>query len=208
MGEVNYPSVVAVGASAGGLAAFQELIENLPTDTGMAFVLLSHLLRKSKSLLPQILSRSTKMPVIEVTDREKILANHIYILPPDKFIEIHGDSLLLIPRPEKMVNSAIDHFLFSLAEDQARGSIGIILSGTGSDGAEGLKVLKEKGGRTMAQRPSTAEWEGMPNSAIEIDHVEYILSPKEIADKLGSKKWRESNIFKSPLKVLRLKKAT
>jgi two-component system CheB/CheR fusion protein len=81
MGELAYPCVVAIGASAGGLAAFKELVENLPTDTGMAFVLLSHVLRGSTSLLPEILSRSTKMPVIQVTDRERILANHIYILP-------------------------------------------------------------------------------------------------------------------------------
>jgi len=208
MGESNSPCVVAIGASAGGLAAFQELIENLPTDTGMAFVLLSHLLRGFKSLLPEILSRSTKMSVIQVTDRVQILANHIYILPPDKFMEIDGDSLLLIPRPDKIVNSAIDHFLFSLAGDQARGSIGIILSGELSDGAEGLKVLKEKGGMTMAQTPATAESKAMPIAAIEIDHVDYVLSPKEIAQKLGSRKWCESQIAKSPLEVLWLKKAT
>jgi two-component system CheB/CheR fusion protein len=205
--ESNSPCVVAIGASAGGLAAFQELIENLPTDTGMAFVVLSHILRDSKSLLAEILSRSTKMPVTQVTGREQILANHIYILPPDKFMEIKGDSLILIPRPAKIVNSAIDHFLFSLAEDQAHGSIGIILSGEGADGAEGSKVLKAKGGTTMAQTPATAESESMPTAAIRIDHVDYILSPKEIAAKLGSKVWCQSYIAKSPLNVLWVKKA-
>jgi two-component system CheB/CheR fusion protein len=202
MGELSYPCIVAIGASAGGLAAFEQLIENLPTDTGMAFVLLSHILRGSKSLLPDILSRSTQMPVIQVTNREQILANHIYVLPPDKFMEIHGDSLLLIPRPDKPVNSAIDHFLFSLAEDQARGSIGIILSGEGSDGAEGLKILKEEGGTTMAQTPGTASSKSMPISAIEIDHVDFTLSPKEIAIKLGSKEWCKSHISTSPLNIL------
>jgi two-component system CheB/CheR fusion protein len=202
MKELAYPCVVAIGASAGGLAAFKELIENLPTDTGMAFVLLSHILRGSTSLLPEILSRSTKMAVVQVTDRKQILANHIYILPPDKFMEIQGDSLLLIPRPDKPVNSAIDHFLFSLAEDQARGSIGIILSGEGFDGAEGLKILKEKGGTTIAQTPATAASNSMPNAAIEIDHVDFTLSPKEIAKKLGSKNWCRSHIKKDPLKIL------
>jgi chemotaxis response regulator CheB len=125
--DTEAPRVVAIGASAGGLYAFREFIENLPTDTGMAFVLLSHILRGSKSLLPEILSRSTKMPVIQVRDREQILGNRIYILPPDKFMEIQGDALLLVARPDRPVNSAIDHFLFSLAEDQAHGSIGIIL---------------------------------------------------------------------------------
>jgi two-component system CheB/CheR fusion protein len=202
MGELAYPCVVAIGASAGGLAAFKELVESLPTDTGMAFVLLSHILRGSTSLLPEILSRSTKMPVVQVTGREKILANHIYILPPDKFMEIQEDSLLLIPRPNEPVNSAIDHFLFSLAEDQAHGSIGIILSGEGSDGAEGLKVLKEEGGTTIAQTPATAASKAMPIAAIEIDHVDFTLSPKEIAKKLGSKDWCSSHIAKHPLKIL------
>jgi two-component system CheB/CheR fusion protein len=202
MGELAYPCVVAIGASAGGLAAFKELVENLPTDTGMAFVLLSHILRGSTSLLPEILSRLTKMPVVQVTDREKILADHIYILPPDKFMEIQGDSLRLIPRPNNLVNSAIDHFLFSLAANQARGSIGIILSGNGSDGAEGLKVLKEEGGTTMAQTPATAGSNAMPIAAIEIDHVDFTLSPKEIAQKLGSKDWCNSHFAKHSLKIL------
>jgi two-component system CheB/CheR fusion protein len=206
MEETNYPCVVAIGASAGGLAAFRELIENLPNDTGMAFVLLSHILRGSKSLLPEILSRSTNMPVVQVTDREQIRANHIYILPPDKIMEIQGASLLLIERPDKGANSAIDHFLFSLSADQARGSIGIILSGEGSDGAEGLKILKEKGGTTIAQTPSTAASKSMPIAAIEIDHVDFTLSPKEIAKKLGSKDWCSSHIAKSPLKILWHKK--
>ena len=202
MSKSSYPSVVAIGASAGGLTAFQELIENLPTDTGMAFVLLSHILRGSKSELPRILSRSTKMPVVQVTGRShKILADHVYILPPDKFMEIEGDSLLLIPRPDNRVNSAIDHFIFSLAGDQARGSIGIILSGEGSDGAAGLKILKEKGGTTIAQSPATASSRSMPINAIVIDHVDRVLSPKEIALELGSIAWCKSNITRNPLKV-------
>lgn len=203
MSELNYPNVVAIGASAGGLAAFRELVENLPTDTGMAFVLLSHILRGSNSLLPEILACSTKMPVTQVTqEHQEILADHIYVIPPDKYMEIEGDSLLLIPRPDKPVNNAIDHFMFSLAKDQARGSVGIILSGEGSDGAEGLKVLKEKGGVTIAQTPDTAASKSMPIKAIEIDHIDHVLSPKEIAHKLGSIAWRKSNIAKSPFKIL------
>ncbi|HEX7478536.1 MAG TPA: chemotaxis protein CheB [Polyangiales bacterium] len=203
MSALNDPRVVAIGASAGGLAAFQQLIENLPIDTGMAFVLLSHILRGSKSLLPEILSRATVMPVLQVTNsRQKILANHIYVLPPDKYMEIQEDCLLLIGRPAAPVNSAIDHFLFALAADQAHGSIGIILSGEGSDGAEGLKLLKEKGGMTVAQTPATAASTSMPRNAIEIDHVDHVLSPKAIAQRLGSSEWRDSYIAKSPFKVL------
>ena len=202
MTESNSPCVVAIGASAGGLAAFQQLIENLPTDTGMAFVLLSHILRGSTSLLPEILSRSTQMPVIQITGKEQLRGNHIYVLPPDRFLEIQGDSLLLIPRPERGANSAINHFLFSLAQDQAHGSIGIILSGEGTDGSEGLKLLKEMGGVTMAQKPTTASSEAMPISAILIDHVDYILSPKDIALKLGSKEWCEAHLTPSLLNLL------
>ncbi len=202
MPEPSYPCVVAIGASAGGLAAFQELIENLPVDTGMAFVLLSHILRRSKSLLPEILARATTMPVTQVATNQQILANHVYILPPDKFLEIQGNSLHLLPRPDEPRNNAIDHFLFSLAADQARDSIGVVLSGEGSDGAEGLKVLKEQGGMTMAQAPATASAPSMPINAIEIDHVDHVLSPKEIAVRLGSRAWCQSNIKKGPLKVL------
>ncbi|MGZ6479632.1 MAG: chemotaxis protein CheB [Bdellovibrionales bacterium] len=202
MMNTSNPCVVAIGASAGGLKAFQELIENLPANTGMAFVMLSHILRESKSLLTQILSRATEMPVTEVTDQVKIEGDHIYILPPNKFMEIEGNSLTLIPRPEKGANTAIDHFILSLAKDQAHGSIGIILSGEGSDGAEGLKILKEKGGTTIAQTPSTASSKSMPEAAIEIDHVDYILSPKEIAVKLGSKEWCDLQVKKHPLKVI------
>jgi two-component system CheB/CheR fusion protein len=126
------------------------------------------------------------MVVIEVkVERQKIFANHIYVLPPGKFMEIKGDYLLLIPRPDLPVNNAINHFLFSLAQDQAPSSTGIILSGEGSDGAEGLKILKEKGGATIAQAPDTAASKSMPIHAIEIGHVDNVLSPKGIATWLG-----------------------
>ena len=206
MEKVEHPRIVAIGASAGGLDAFQKLIENLPLDTGMAFVLLTHILRGSESLLPEILARNTKMPVTQVTEGINLCANHIYVLPPDKFMEIKQGALHLIPRPNMPVNNAINHFLFSLAKEHAQGSIGIILSGEGADGAEGIKNLKENaGGVTMAQEPSSAGSKSMPNNAIEIDHVDYILSPEEIAKKLGSIGREQSNIVMSPLKVLWMK---
>src|SRR5450755_2648489 len=99
MKTTDAPRIVAIGASAGGLDAFRKLIENLPDNTGMAFVLLSHILRGSNSLLPEILSHSTKMQVIQVTDGLKLLSNHIYVLPPDKFMEIKEGTLHLVPRP-------------------------------------------------------------------------------------------------------------
>ena len=195
--------MVAIGASAGGLDAFRKLIENLPLDTGMAFILLSHILRGSNSLLPEILSRSTKMPVTQVMGSVQCRANHIYVLPPDKFMEIRQGTLHLIARPNQPVNTAIDHFLFSLAEENIPGSIGIILSGEGSDGAEGIQVLKSKsGGVTMAQLPESARSQSMPINAIEVDHVDYILSPQDIARRLALLSKQDSSAEKMPLKVL------
>jgi len=209
MEKIENPRVVAIGASAGGLDAFQKLIENLPVDTGMAFVLLSHILRGSNSLLPEILSRSTKMQVMQVTEGIRLYPNHIYILPPDKFMEIRQGSLHLVLRPNKPVNNAINHFLFSLAQNHVRGSVGIILSGEGSDGAEGIKTLKEEsGGVTMAQLPETAGAQSMPINAIQIDHVDYILSPQDIARKLASMSGSVSDTAKTPLKVLWMKRPT
>lgn len=203
MNATENPRVVAIGASAGGLDAFQKLIANLPVDTNMAFVLLSHILRGSNSLLPEILAHSTTMPVIQVTRETRLLANHIYIIPPDKLMEIRAGSLHLTPRPLTGANNAIDHFLFSLARDHAAGSIGIILSGEGSDGAEGIKILKEEsGGLTMAQEPSSAASKSMPINAIQIDHVDHILSPEAIADELASISSSDSNLDRPPLKVL------
>ena len=186
--------------------AFQKLIENLPVNTGMAFVLLSHILRGSKSLLPEILARSTKMQVNQAEDGLRLLPNHIYVLPPDKLMEIQEGSLRLMPRPTQGKNNAIDHFLFSLAEDRVYGSIGIILSGTGSDGAEGIKILKEEGGGiTMAQDPASARSQSMPINAIQIDHVDHILSPEDIARQLALISWRDTNIKTTPLKILWVK---
>ena len=169
----------------------------------MAFVLLTHILRNSTSLLPEILGHSTTMLVTQATDGLRLLANHIYVLPPDKLMEIKAGALHLISRPLKGANNAIDHFLFSLAEDRIYGSIGIILSGEGSDGAEGIKILKEQsGGVTMAQEPASASSKSMPINAIQIDHVDHILTPEDIAHKLASMAWCDSNIKNTPLKVL------
>ena len=197
------PRVVAIGASAGGLDAFQRLIKNLPTDTGMAFVLLSHILRESRSLLPEILGHTTKMKVHQVNGETKLIANQIYVLPPDKFMEIREGILHLVPRPARGANDAIDHFFYSLAEDRAQGSIGIVLSGEGSDGARGLKILKEQsGGITIAQTPQSASSQSMPINAIEIDHIDYVLTPEDISHKLASIAWCDTSMKEAPLKVL------
>ena len=207
--QTGPPRLVAIGASTGGLDAFQRLIKNLPDKTNMAFVLLTHILRGSRSLLPGILGYSTKMPVIQVTDGMQPHANHIYVIPPDKMMEIREGLFHLQPRPAKGPNNAIDHFLFSLVKDQLYGSVGIVLSGEGSDGAEGIKILKYAGGGlTMAQDPASAASKSMPINAIQIDHVDHILSPEAIGQKLASISWCDSNIKKTPLKILWLKGVT
>lgn len=209
MDNVKNPRVVAIGASAGGLDAFRTLIANLPVDTDMAFVLLSHILRGSNSLLPEILARQTTMQVTQVTEDIQLCPNQIYILPPDKFMEICQGMLHLVPRPNRPVNNAINHFLFSLANDHAHGSIGIILSGEGSDGAEGIKTLKENGGGvTMAQLPESAGSQSMPLNAIQVDHVDYILSPQDIAKQLAAMSQHEPDLVKTPLKVLWVRRPT
>jgi len=207
MKTAEKPRVVAIGASAGGLSAFRKLIGNLPGDTGMAFVLLSHILRGSVSLLPEILARATPMPVIQVTRAMRLRANHIYIIPPDKLMGYRAGAVYLESRPPGGINHAIDHFLFSLAADPADGSIGIILSGEGSDGAEGIKILKEKsGGVTMAQEPGSAASQSMPINAIQIDHVDYILSPEDIAHELAAMSSRDAKVAYRPLQVLWMRK--
>src|SRR5882762_4178654 len=177
--------VACVGASAGGLEAFTQLLSTVPTDTGMAFVLVSHLSPSHASHLAEILSRATAMPVNEVKDEAKVEANHVYVIPPDSSMIIEHGSLKLIPRHKvDGRHHPIDLFLESLALDQKHKSIAVILSGTGSDGTLGMDEVKAAGGITFAQDDSAA-YEGMPRSAMMAGTVDFRLSPAEIARELG-----------------------
>src|SRR2546421_3538889 len=181
---LSFP-VVCVGASAGGLEAFTQLLSALPTDTGMAFVLVSHLSPFHASHLAEILSRATRMPVNEVKDEPKVQPNSIYVIPPDRSMIIANGSLKLLPR--RMVDGRhhpIDVFLESLALDQGHKSIAVILSGTGSDGTLGLDEIKAEGGITFAQDQSAA-YEGMPRSATMAGSVDFVLPPASIAHELS-----------------------
>ena len=154
--------IVCVGASAGGLEAFTQLLSALPTDTGMAFVLVSHLSPSHASHLAEILSRATQLPVNEVKDEPKVQPNSVYVIPPDSNMIIAQGSLKLIPRHKvDGRHHPIDLFLESLAHDQKHKSIAVILSGTGSDGTLGMDEIKAAGGITFAQDESAA-YEGMP----------------------------------------------
>jgi len=179
-----YP-VACIGASAGGLEAFTQLLAALPNDTGMAFVLVSHLSPSHDSRLAEILSRATPMPVREATDAVTVQPNCVYVIPPDTGMVISRGALQLVPRIHvRGQHHPIDQFLEALAVDQGHQSIGVILSGTGSDGTLGLDEIKAAGGITFAQDQSAA-YDGMPRSAALGGAVDFVLPPAEIAHKLS-----------------------
>src|SRR6266508_6826736 len=144
--------VVGIGASAGGIEAVKQVLQALPADTGMAFVLVQHLDPTHASMLTEILSRATTMPVSEVTDQVAVEPNHVYVIPPGTNMVISQGILRLVPREERPGQPrAVDHFLRSLAEDQGHKAIGVILSGSATDGTLGLEAIKAEGGITFAQ---------------------------------------------------------
>jgi two-component system CheB/CheR fusion protein len=178
--------VVGVGASAGGLEAFSTLLSNLPDTTGMAFIFLQHLDPSHTSALQEILSRTTNIPVIEVTDGMLVERRHVYILPPNHDMVMREGKLRLSPRTlSHGQHRPIDHFFVSLAEDCGDRSISVILSGTASDGTSGCVAIKAVGGITMAQDVATAKYSSMPKSAVEAGCIDFVLPPKSIAQELA-----------------------
>ncbi len=178
-------SIVGIGASAGGLEAFQELLQALPEDTGMAFVLVQHLAPKHESILSELLSKATKMPVIEVREGMAVQPNHVYVIPPNADMSVVDGVLHLSPlAADRARRMPIDMFLRSLADDQQGRAIGVILSGTASDGTLGLQAIKALGGVTFAQDDASAKYSAMPRSAIAAGIVDYVLPPDSIAREL------------------------
>ena len=177
--------VVGVGASAGGLEAFTHLLQALPVDTGMAFVLVQHLAPAHPSALAEILSRATTMPVAEVADEGQVEPNRVYVMPPGRDVLISECALHLVARESEGQHRPIDGFLRSLAQDQRHRAIGVILSGTGSDGTLGLEEIKAAGGITFAQ-DDTAIQQGMPKCAIASGCVDFVLPPDGIAKELSN----------------------
>ncbi len=177
--------VVGIGASAGGLEAFTQLIKHLAPDTGMCFILVQHLDPVHESALTQILSRATVLPVREITDGLVVEPNCIYVIPRDTSLRIAGGILRLEPRQKiRLPHRPIDAFFESLAEDRHNLAIGIVLSGTASDGTQGLEAIKAAGGITFAQDES-AKYESMPRSAVVAGCVDLVLSPAGIAQELA-----------------------
>ncbi|MDI1277324.1 chemotaxis protein CheB [Methylobacter sp.] len=179
--------IVGLGASAGGLEAFEQFFRHIPPDSGMAFVLVSHLDPSHASILTEILQRTMSMPVAEAQDQMHVMPNRVYVIPPNRDMTIfHGALQLSIPAVPHGQRMPIDAFLRSLAEDQAEKSIGIILSGTGTDGTLGLRAILGAGGVTLAQEPTTAKFDGMPVSAIQAGYVTHILPAEKMPEVLLS----------------------
>ena len=176
--------VVGIGASAGGLEAFLELLRAVPEKTGIAFVLVQHLDPQHQSLLPELLTPATTMPVRAVEDGMHIEPDHVYVIPPNTSVELRDSTLCLATR-EPGLHLPIDIFFRSLAEVQGSRAIGIVLSGNASDGSLGVRAIKAECGITFAQDEATARFGGMPRNAVATGAIDYVLSPADIGRELG-----------------------
>lgn len=171
--------IVGVGASAGGLEAFTELLRSLPVDTGMGFVLVQHLDPAHDSVLAELLARTTLMHVREAKNGMAVESDHVYVIPPNAQMEIARGILKLKPKTRDAGRQrSIDFFFHSLAHDQKECAIGVVLSGTASDGTLGLQEIKDEGGITFAQDDS-AKYNSMPRNAVAAGCVDFVLSPKK-----------------------------
>ncbi len=179
--------IVGIGASAGGLEAFSELLRYLPEKTGMAFVLVQHLDPKHGSSLQEILARTTKIPVTEVTQGVVVQPDHAYVIPANANLTIKNGMLQLGSRVmTRGQHMPINDFLRSLADGAGQQAIGVILSGTASDGTEGCRAIKAAGGITFAQNEESAKYDSMPRNAVNAGCIDFILPPKDIARELGA----------------------
>src|SRR6185503_20893930 len=187
-------TVVGIGASAGGLKALQEFFEALPGNTGMAYVVITHLHPEHESHLPELLQRYTQMPVTQVTGLVAVEKDHVYVIPPNRRLVMEDSQIDLSEFKEPRGQRApIDYFFRSLARGHPN-SVGIILSGGGTDGAVGVKAIKEEGGLLMVQHPDEAEYNSMPHAAIATGLADVVLPVKELAEKLV-----EYTSFRPPL---------
>ncbi len=183
--EATFPLVVGMGASAGGLEAFTRFFQAMPADSGMAFVVIQHLDPDHESLTAELLGRHTKMPVQQVADDTAVERDHVYVIPPNRYLGIGQDVLRLTPSaPRRAIRMPIDFFFRSLAEDRQERAIGIVLSGTGTDGTLGLKEIKTVGGMALVQEPMTAQHDGMPRSAIAADAADRVLAVEKMPEML------------------------
>ncbi len=184
--QPHFP-IIGIGASAGGLEALELFLKNVPSDSGMAFVIVQHLDPTHKGMMAELLQRATKMPVMQVTDRLKVEPDSVYIIPPNKDMSmLHGVLHLLPPVAPRGLRLPIDFFFRSLADDLREHSVGVILSGMGSDGTLGLRALKEKAGAVFVQEPDTAKFNGMPQSVIEAGLADVVAPVEELPARISA----------------------
>ena len=173
--------IVAIGASAGGLEAFSNLLRALPPEPGMALIFIPHLDPTHESAMVELLARTTRLPVVQAAEGQRVWVNTVHVLPPNSDMTIADGTLHLVRREARGHHMPIDTFFRSLADDQAANAVGVILSGTASDGTLGMAAIKDAGGITFAQDTTTAKYDGMPHSAITAGVVDYVLPPDRIA---------------------------
>ncbi len=184
-GTSESPLIVGVGASAGGLEAFQDLLATLDDTAGLAIVFVQHLDPHGKSLLAELLRNTTKMEVVELSGRKKMKAGCVYVCPPRRLLEMKNGFVRVLENEDQARRPhVIDHFLHSLAEDQGERAVGVILSGADTDGTLGLKAISDAGGLTFAQEPMSAKFDAMPRSAATTGVADHVLTPAEIAKEL------------------------
>lgn len=176
--------VVAIGASAGGLEALERLFALLPVDTGASFVVIQHLATEHRSMMDTLLARNTTMPVRIIEDGDYLVADHVHLIPPGVMLHLDGTQLRLTPKTPRAFQLPIDRFFQSLASEFGAGAVGVVLSGTGSDGTRGAGAINEAGGLLLAQDPTTARFDGMPRSVIASGLVDAVLPIEALAARL------------------------
>jgi chemotaxis methyl-accepting protein methylase len=185
-GTRNAFPIVGIGASAGGLEALELFLKHVPAGSGMAFVIVQHLDPTHKGLMVELLQRTTPMPVVQVKDRQKVAPDRVYVIPPNKDMSIlHGVLHLLEPAAPRGLRLPIDFFFRALADDCQVQSIGVILSGMGSDGTLGLRAIKEKAGVAFVQSPASAKFDGMPRSAIDAGLADVVAPAQELPGRIS-----------------------
>jgi two-component system CheB/CheR fusion protein len=177
--------IVGIGASAGGLNALRTLFAHTPDDTGLCFVVVQHLHAEHESQLAALLRSTTAMPVHEVQHDEPVRANEIFVITPNVELTVRAGRLACAPRPADGAHAPIDVFFRSLAADAAHDATGVLLSGSGADGTDGLRAILDGGGATIAQAPASAEFPDMPAHAIGRGVVEVVLPPNDIGYELS-----------------------
>lgn len=181
--QINAVPVVGVGASAGGLETLTQMLQALPADTGIAFVFVQHLHPEHESMMAELLSRHTQMPVIEVEDALRIQPDHVYMIPPNKYLRLVGNDLFLDePVKDRGMRMSINHFFRSLAQARGSAAVAVVLSGTGTDGTLGLREIKASGGVVIVQQPSSALYGGMPRSAVSTGIVDFVSPVEKIPE--------------------------